>query len=67
MTQHARIHNGEVQVMLDGRWQGGEQLVRWELIHATDNPFNSPILKERARQIRAALDEVQYLQQQEAA
>ena len=55
---HAYVEDGEVVVMFDGRWQRDTALARSEWVFAAHNPFNSPVLSQRAAEIRAALDEV---------
>lgn len=61
--QHARIVNGTVEVMFDGRWIADNFFAWGEMISAHNNPHNSPVLAERARQLREALDEVGYLRE----
>ncbi len=56
---HAYAHNGEVVVMLGGVWIPDTRLAWSEWVHASGSPI--PATQERAREIRAALDEVGYL------
>lgn len=64
-ARHAYVQDGIVVVMFDGRWQADTRLA-WSIwLSASDSPI--PATQERAREIRAALDEVQYLHERKAA
>lgn len=56
---HAYVDQGEVVVMSGGVWIKDTRLSWREWLLASGSPI--PSTQERAREIRAALDEVQYL------
>lgn len=59
MTGHAFVRDGIVHVMLGGVFIADTRLAWSEWCLASSSPF--PSTQERARELRAALDEVQYL------
>lgn len=63
--QHARVEHGTVVVMSDGRWQADNWLAWSEWLIAMASPL--PATQARAREIRAALDDVAYPQERIAA
>lgn len=65
MTGHAYVKNGVVHVMLGGVYIADTRLCWSEWVHASQSPI--PSTQERARELRAALDEVQYLHERQAA
>jgi len=60
-VEYARVENGQIILMLDGRMQRVRQGTAWgEWLSAVTSPF--PSTQERARQIRAALEETGFYQ-----
>ena len=64
-ARYAYVENGEVVVMSDGRWVKNTRLAWSEWFIAAGSPIAST--RQRAAEIRAALDEVGYLQERIAA
>lgn len=60
-VEYARVENGQIILMMDGRMQRVRQGTAWgEWLSAVTSPF--PSTQERARQIRAALEETGFYQ-----
>lgn len=64
-AQHAYVDGGEVVVMTDGRWVKDSGIAWGEWLTASASPI--PSTRQRAAEIRAALDAVGFLKERIAA